>query len=362
MGVSSYILKSSKNNSFGTAFYVEKDDIGSFLITCAHVIESCGEENLIIKNGDETLSAKLIDIGSSDGIDLAVVYVEGLLINPIKLLFSTLEEKQGTVFSLNGFKLHKNDTYIERVLNGNIVKISTLHPESQSIKTYELKIENDYFIEKGYSGSAIIIDEKIIGVATDRANKGKMAYAIPIRYLEKVWKDIPRDFFKIKEEKQNIFNKIINDKKAPKEIREFGNKALEYFYMIKQYPKSSLIVILIGGLWYFKDLIVTEVKSFYENNNSIIGKSSAIENKKLNKIKIPLHGVVKNNNKNIYHLYREDDLDIQTTSEKNGSFTFNDILGKHRKNENIYIKCCKDKNSCREVPTLCKIGENCVIY
>ena len=49
-----YLIKSSKNKSFGTAFCIDKDENGSFLLTCEHVVESCGADALEI-NGHKAL-------------------------------------------------------------------------------------------------------------------------------------------------------------------------------------------------------------------------------------------------------------------------------------------------------------------
>ena len=56
-------------------------------------------------------------------------------------------------------------------------------------------IENEYTIEKGYSGSAIVSNGEVIAVATDRNSNGKQAYAIPITYLKEIWQTMPHTLF-----------------------------------------------------------------------------------------------------------------------------------------------------------------------
>ena len=43
---STFLIQSSDNRSFGTGFVVQKDEDGSYLVTCTHVVEECQEEFL----------------------------------------------------------------------------------------------------------------------------------------------------------------------------------------------------------------------------------------------------------------------------------------------------------------------------
>ena len=72
---STFLLRSSadNNNHFGTAFCIDKNANGSYLVSCAHVVEDCGMDTMQIDHKQ----AKLIAKGVHNGIDLAVVYVEG---------------------------------------------------------------------------------------------------------------------------------------------------------------------------------------------------------------------------------------------------------------------------------------------
>lgn len=203
--IASTFLVKSTNNSFGTAFCVAKDEQGAFLVTCTHVVEACGKEQLEV---DGKL-ARLLHLGSSDDIDLAVIYVEGLM-NAEILTLSIDNKAIETTFTLDGFKFHKSDSYLQRPLQGSIANISQIHSPKRTISTYELMIENSYSIEKGYSGSAIISNEQVIGVATDRNSNGKQAYAIPISYLKEIWEDMPASLFEAEpnEQKSNFSREV----------------------------------------------------------------------------------------------------------------------------------------------------------
>lgn len=192
---STFLVRSTHNNAFGTAFCVAKDELGSFLVTCTHVVEACGKEQLEVIGK----SAKLLHLGSSDDIDLAVIYIEGLMDAEI-LTLSTEKREIETTFILDGFKPHKSGNYLQRPLQGSIANISQIHSPKRTIRTYELMIEKSYSIEKGYSGSAIVSNDQVIGVATDRNSSGKQAYAIPIGYLKEIWEDMPPELFAQEEE------------------------------------------------------------------------------------------------------------------------------------------------------------------
>jgi S1-C subfamily serine protease len=187
---STFLIKSTENSSFGTAFCIMKNQKGSYFITCTHVVEDCGVDNLEI----EQQKATLVSIGSRDNIDLAVVFVEGLF--DCKVLTLTDERIESDArFTIDGFKPFKKESYKLERLNGSIKKISKIYSDSRTIDTYELSIENNDSIEKGYSGSAIVSDGVVVAVATDRNSNGKQAYAIPIGYLKDIWSELPNGLF-----------------------------------------------------------------------------------------------------------------------------------------------------------------------
>jgi len=185
MGESTFLIKSSKNKSFGTAFCIDKDSNGSFLLTCEHVVSACGADALEV-NG---LTAELqVSKVCNELIDLAVIYVKGLEAKPLKLSLSTLSDD--APFVIDGFKPHKQGEYKQEQLEGHIKKLSQIHNnEWGKIDSYELSIGEEDSIEKGYSGSAIVskYSGQVVAVATDRTSTGKQAYAIPLKYLEEVW-------------------------------------------------------------------------------------------------------------------------------------------------------------------------------
>jgi hypothetical protein len=202
-----FLITSNKSRDIGTGFCLYQDNQGSYLVTCSHVVEACGVEHLVV----DGLPAKLLHQGSSDGVDLALVYVKGLAhATPLSCSFEAKD--RGVAFRVEGFKPFKKESYLLRELSGVIETVSTIYQPNSRVDTYELSIHDKNFtIERGYSGSAIICEQsgEVIAVATDRHQNGKQAYAIPISYLQEIWVDMPQALFpKVTVAKQNFIHEV----------------------------------------------------------------------------------------------------------------------------------------------------------
>ena len=192
MKPSTFLIKSTQNKHFGTAFCIKQDSNGSYFVTCSHVVEDCGAESLELNQQ----TATLIAIGSKESIDLAVVFVKDFFDCSV-LKLSAEMVKDGEQFKVDGFQQlpHKKDTYKQEALNGSVKKRFQIHHNSKNINAYELSIGNDDAIKRGFSGSAVISNGLIVAIATDRNTEGKEAYALPIKYLAEIWKDMPTNLF-----------------------------------------------------------------------------------------------------------------------------------------------------------------------
>jgi hypothetical protein len=183
---STFLIKSSQNTSFGTGFVVYKNGNLSYLVTCAHVVESCKENSLLVQGKVATLVA----IGSKDEIDLAVISVKDLECQPLNL--ATINVYEDMKFQVKGFKKHLNQNHKFESLDGVIKKTSQLIGDEKEIDIYELSLYSEDSIEKGYSGSAIYSVESgyVFAVAISRYTD-KHADAISIKYLREIWSEMP---------------------------------------------------------------------------------------------------------------------------------------------------------------------------
>jgi len=180
---STFLIKSTTNRSFGTAFCIDNNEKGSFLVTAEHVIHDCGKESLLVEN----LETTLIAIGDSKGIDLAVVFVHDLIAKPLNL--NSFPLYKGMKLQVEGFKSHLSDHKLE-LLNGVVKKISKLKTDHQELNIYELNFNDDNNIERGYSGSAVVSQGYVFAVVVSRYSQTH-ADAIPIEYLKDIWEEMP---------------------------------------------------------------------------------------------------------------------------------------------------------------------------
>jgi len=263
-----FLIKSTKNQSFGTAFCIKQNKNGSYFVTCSHVVEDCGEDNLIIDN----YPAKLIAKGSREDIDLAVVFVEGLFdCSVLKLFNESVEIHQE--FTIDGFEPYKKGSYKLEKLKGSIKKISQIYSNAKSIDTYELNIGDGDSIERGYSGSAIVCDGFVVAVATDRNTNGKQAYAVPIGYLGEIWEDMPDDIFvKISKNGLEKLKSELIEENSP--LREITKKVLWFVTFFRKHPFLSILFIILYFGYERQEFIFSKLQSLkiQEKNQTIVRK------------------------------------------------------------------------------------------
>ena len=238
---STFLIRSTENKSFGTGFCVHKDENGSFLLTCAHVVNACGKESLQVHDYPTKVVANSND---AETVDIAVIYVEGLT-ESTTLQLSDAIFNENDPFKVNGFRPHKNGEYREEPLDGVIKKISNIFftLSNESIPTYQLSINNEDSIEKGYSGSAVIDGETglVIAIATDRNSNGQQAFATPAKYLKEIWQAMPEGLF--------VSNKSTNPYKglhsfAYEDRHNYYGREKESKTIAGQLPKRKLFTLL----------------------------------------------------------------------------------------------------------------------
>jgi len=184
------IASSDPNISrFGTGFVIHQEGQATYLLTCAHVVEDVGGAETIDIGG---LKGTVVALGNADALDLAVLRIEGQLDkSPLGLRVSGAKD---SAFSTAGFQLFGKH-YLIRPLQGRLGEPVGLAIRGQAgyIKAWDLKIEDDYQLQPGYSGSPVVdeISGEVLGIVSHRQGQGERGLAISIEALPNIWPDMP---------------------------------------------------------------------------------------------------------------------------------------------------------------------------
>lgn len=178
-----------ENNQFGTGFVIHQDKSATYLVTCAHVVDDVGGTEAAI-NADDS-PAKVVAAGLADGLDMAVLRVEGLHNYPPLPLQASAQK--GTEFTLVGFQKFRQ-RHVVRPLEGRLghpVGL-TLPDRPGRISAWDLIIEGDT-LQRGYSGSPVVdkTGGQVLAVTSYRQGQGERGLAISIGALPTIWPDMP---------------------------------------------------------------------------------------------------------------------------------------------------------------------------
>ena len=175
-----------KNDSFGTGFVIHNDDSGAFILTCRHVIEDVQEPMV------NEVAANIIT--NSDFIDMVVIYVPGLRVNPLPLQVDPCDTLHVEVIGFSHFSQEiTQKKHIEATLFRQKVELHSNENDDFYVAR-KIKANNDFTFDRGNSGSPVICKKSahVIGMISNKRGK-EIGYAIEIDNLEKVWKEIPKD-------------------------------------------------------------------------------------------------------------------------------------------------------------------------
>ena len=176
------------NRRFGTGFIIYHSGQKSYVVTCAHVISDVGGEELIEADGQP---ARIVGIGSDDGLDLAVIEVDELLGKPVvKLKVLSIA---GSPFLTVGFRAFGRHFSIAPLFGIAATAVALESRKySDRVKAWNLEIRDGEHLHDGYSGSPVIDDDGFcLGVITYKQGDGQVGLAISIEELEKIWNTMP---------------------------------------------------------------------------------------------------------------------------------------------------------------------------
>ena len=152
-----------------------------------------GEESLLV----DGISPEVVAMGDIQGFDLAVLRVENLN-NPLLQLIS-LSEAENKKFHIPGNYLYGEEKKRRlKIVEGVVGKKSFLTQHNQRVIAWELLINSDYRLRKGYSGAPVVDwgTGDVLGVATNMEKDGEEGLAISVEALINIWPRMPPAIFR----------------------------------------------------------------------------------------------------------------------------------------------------------------------
>jgi tetratricopeptide (TPR) repeat protein len=185
-----------ENKVYGTGFVVHRDEQGTYILTCTHVIDGVGGKELIHVND---IPAQVIAASPADDADIAVLRLTGLADKP--LLRPYINNNLAGSFELAGY-YHLNDNPKKPLVRQRLYgffddSIQTGMTVNTLVPFWEIEITSNGELRAGNSGSPVVDEHNyVIGIVTTyiTSNK-KRGWVTPIESLKKIWTDLPPDLF-----------------------------------------------------------------------------------------------------------------------------------------------------------------------
>lgn len=221
-----------KNRNFGSGFVVARKGQVSYVLTCAHVVEQIGREQLCAAGTDAPVS--VLHCGSGDGIDIAVLQVEGLQDKPLLNQFAQGQEQAEV--QVAGYSLFDARTgqHIKRTLNGQFGKRNSIG--AQGWPLWDVAITDDSFstLEGGYSGSPVCNAQGQVVAITSHRRSGQHGHAFCISNLASLCPDFAREHIHLAASRPNIAQLRTELLKRSREIAKVFLKLREKLNALEQ--------------------------------------------------------------------------------------------------------------------------------
>jgi len=278
-------ISSSKGKCLGTGFVIDKDEKGVFIATCGHVVETCGTENILVDEQEASVIKNYYD----EGLDIAILYLSKVKINPLDVIYDTQSKK----VEVEGFTYFGKDIKKEGMINIGAKYNVEIERGNQRIEIIRLTSKEK--ITSGYSGSPVISENTgmVVGMVIVEAREKYTNYAISSKHLLDVYA-LP------------ILSPKIEEKSKEK---KFSLDKWVKVFTIVAVPITFLAWIFPSPLNYFKEDNLTKLseKKMYHYWGTV------------SKSNIDLPGIVLNTLKG-------KELRMLTKTDKNGNFDFNSTI------------------------------------
>lgn len=228
----------------------------AYVLTCAHVVRDVGGKE---KVKADSKPATVIASGEDDGLDLAVLQVDGL--GGKSEINLQVSGKRESPFITAGFQLY-DKAHLIRSLQGNLgepVGLQSIRI-GERIQAWDLRIDGDYSLQPGYSGSPVVDESSgcVLGIVSHRQGEGKRGLAISIEALEKIWKFIDREqlyrsLLKLGYTKQvRLFRQLVKEHSVAAllihGLPDYGQRWLLNLLLVKHLPYITTSRVVKVGL------------------------------------------------------------------------------------------------------------------
>lgn len=262
--------QNENNNSFGTGFVIDKDDKGIYVLTCQHVID-----DVEIPVVDDLPTEIIVQ---SDFIDMAVLYITNLHLEPLPLQIDKCESREVDVIGFSQFNHNLSQKkHIIATLFKNTIELHSSEDDSFYFAR-KIKANDDYSFDRGNSGSPVICQKSGCVIAMISNKEGSdIAYAIEIASLEEVWKQLK--YICEKSNESDIHKEFYNNLNTLKEKIEIKKEKLKNKKQKKEPQKKSPIKYYLAGILtvivaYGIHLFLQSPKEIFKNNYKVINISS----------------------------------------------------------------------------------------
>jgi sugar-specific transcriptional regulator TrmB len=187
------LVTSEQSNifEFGSGFPIYRTEESIYVLTCAHVVQDVGIEDVKV-NG---ISATVVEIGQPLGCDLAILkinHVQGIETLPLS---RGVTEGQKVVIA--GYSQNETTVKMLGQVHATLGTQSPLRLNDTLTLAWNLQVDHSssFTLQRGYSGSPVIDIKsgRAVGVVTQMKGEGRQGIAISIEEIEKVWSSIPNE-------------------------------------------------------------------------------------------------------------------------------------------------------------------------
>jgi len=186
------LITGAANQEFGTGFAVRCEEGATWIVTCAHVVTNVGKGGTIrVRDRD----AEQVCCGELEGIDLAVLRVPGLEMQPLRL---ECAGGKGMVCGVAGFASLRGKRRRAELLDVTLgSRVVFEGAEQPRVEAWRLEIEGKTLLESGYSGSPVVCaaTQAVFAVAGYEESQGTRGCAVSLAHLQEVWPAMPAGLF-----------------------------------------------------------------------------------------------------------------------------------------------------------------------